>query len=473
MIRNRVLEWIEQKALLPKNRRIVAACSGGPDSLALVDLLDGLQEDLKFALYVAHLDHGLRGEESTQDADFVRDFCERRGLTCFSTKVDVAAEAWRSRASLEETGRRLRYEYLRKVAREIGGAFIATGHHRDDQAETVLLNLIRGSGARGLGGIRPRQNDIIRPLLCLTREDIEQWCQKRELHPRVDSSNADVDFRRNRIRHELIPLFCRDYNPALVDTLCRTADVLHAEHEFIHNCAKQLLPDMVKESTAGFLLKSKDFILLAIAVQRAMIRILLEKLQGDVRGIGFVHVEQIRELFLHSRGTKFLDLPGGLIARQCYQELSLGPKAKQETQAVQESVELQCPGETILDEMKLLVRCTIDEGPLPPLSGMNQRYAIFDMTAVTLPLQLRCRRPGDRFQALGAPGKKKLKKFFIDLKVPVEKRDQIPLVCDEAGILWVAGYCRSERAKVSNDTKSYIIIKVMPLIKEKVLEYNR
>ncbi len=468
MIRNKVLEWIKQKALLPKNGRIVAACSGGPDSLALVDLLHELQDELHIHLCVAHLDHGLRGEASEQDAEFVRNFCVQRGLDCFSGKMDVADAARRCGGSLEETGRRLRYEYLRKVAREIGGAFIATGHHRDDQAETVLLNIIRGSGARGLGGIRPRQNDIIRPLLCLNREEIHQWCQKRDLHPRFDASNDNTDFRRNRIRHELIPLLCRQYNPALVDTLCRTADVLQAEHEFIQEHANQLLSEMVEESAEGFRLKSKEFLSLAAAVQRAIIRSLLEKLQGDVLGIGFVHVEQIRELFAKSRGTKYLNLPGRIVARQCYQDLYIGQRAEKESPFVPECVELQCPGETRLPALGLLVRCTVDVGPLPSLTEMTPMRAVFDRAFVKMPLKLRCRRPGDRFRALGAPGEKKLKKLLIDLKVPVEKRSRILLICDEDGILLVGGCCRSERAKVSNTTKSYIIIEVMPLITQEL-----
>ena len=199
-------------------------------------------------------------------------------------------------------------------------------------------------------------------------------------------------------------------------------------------------------------------------MQRAMIRSLLEKLQGDVLGIGFVHVEQIRELFLRSKGTKYLNLPGRIVARQCYQDLSIGPSPEKEAPLVQECLELQCPGETKLPAMGLLVRCTVEEGSFPSLAEMTPTRAVFDGEFVKMPLKLRCRRPGDRFRALGAPGEKKLKKLLIDLKVPVEKRSRILLICDEDGILLVGGCCRSERAKVSNTTKSYIIIEVMPLI---------
>ena len=470
MIRTRVLEWIKRHALLPETGRIVAACSGGPDSLALVDLLDGMREELNFNLHVAHLDHGLRGEESKQDAIFVRDFCMRRGLKYFGGWVDVAAEVKARGGSVEETGRRLRYEYLRQVARQLGGAFIATGHHQDDQAETVLLNLLWGSGAKGLGGMRPRLGDVIRPLLCLTRKEIELWCSRQNLLPRIDSSNIDNNFRRNRVRHELMPLLRSDYNFALTETLCRTAEILTDEHDFICACAENILPKLAKEDAAGFRLDFSIFTELPAALQRVAIRRLLEKLQGDVRGLGLLHVEKIRELFLSGEGTKQLDMAGGLKAERCYRDLYIGLRKGVKKRSLPERAELQCPGETRLTTRGLLVRCTAGDEQARTLPAMNANRAIFDQALINFPLQLRCRLPGDRFYPLGAPGERKLKELLIDLKVPVDQRDQIPLIFDSQGILWVVGYRRSERARMSNETKSYIIIEVMPLMEGELQE---
>ena len=467
MIRTRVFAWIRHHGLVPAGSSVVAACSGGPDSLALVDLMQGLQEELKFDLQVAHLDHGLRGEEALRDAAFVRDFCAERRLPFHQGRADVAAEVARSGGSIEETGRRLRYEYLRQVAHHAGGALIATGHHRDDQAETVLLNLLRGSGARGLGGMRPRQGDIIRPLLCLTRAEVETWCRERNLSPHTDSSNGDINYRRNRIRHELLPLLRDHYNPSMVDTLCRTADVFADEHQFIHAYAEKIFAELVQATDEGVHMESERFALLPAALQREIVRCMVEKLQGHVRGLGFLQVERIRELFLHSAGTHGLDLPGGLRAGRSYRELSITVKTPRRFSVWAGSADLQCPGETKVLPLDLTVHCRlVDGGPKLDFSGLMGNQAVFDRTAIRPPLWVRSRRPGDRIQTLGSTGGRKLKELFIDLKIPLEKRDQIPLIGDEEGILWVVGCRRSDRAKVSGDMKSYIMIAVDRLTDE-------
>lgn len=462
MILTRVLEWVRQHGLVPAGSRVVAACSGGPDSLALVDLMQELQAELQFDLQVAHLDHGLRGEESLRDAAFVRDFCAKRRLPFYHGRVDVAAEVAKFGGSIEDTGRRLRYLYLRQVARQVGGALIATGHHRDDQAETVLLNLLRGSGTRGLGGMRPKQADVIRPLLCLSRAELESWCRLRNLSPQLDSSNLDTDFKRNRIRHELLPMLRERYNPSIVDTLCRTAGVLADEYEFVHAYAEEIYPDLVQTSLDGEQADSDRFAALPIALQRELIRCMVEKIQGHVRGCGFVQVERIRELFLHATGTHYLDLPAGLRAGRSYRKLSITAIAPQVSQPWQDCIELQCPGETAVQPLHQVVQCKLIDGPAPDFSGLAANVALFDPAALRLPLWLRCRRPGDRIRVLGSDGGKKIKDLLIDLKVPLAQRDAIPLIGDAEGVLWVVGYRRSDRGKVSGSMKSYIRVEVKP-----------
>ena len=467
MIRSRVREWVMRHDLLPAGVNIVAACSGGPDSLALVDLLADLCSETGSRLVVAHVDHGLRGEESRQDAMFVRRFCAERKLPLFCGQVDVNGEIRQRGGSLEEAARRLRYEYLRQVAAQVGGARIATGHHRDDQAETLLLNLLRGSGSRGLGAMRPQQGDVIRPLLCLTREEIESYCRQQDLQPRLDSSNRDTDFRRNRIRHELIPWLRRNFNPELTETLCRTAEILAAEQSFLQDYAAERLLDCAVETDRGYRLDARIFAGLPEAVQRSMIRNLLENLRGDARGIGFVHVEQIRHLFLRGRGTGRVKLPGRLQARTCYRELYIetladsGQNSPAAAKVPAVPAPLACPGDTVLPELGITLRCAVHpgNGVLPPELGPNR--AAFDRAQLREPLIVRRRQPGDLFRPLGAPGVRKLKELLIDLKIPCEQRDAVPLICDAAGILWVAGQRRSERAAWSADTREYIMLEMI------------
>lgn len=467
-IRRKVREWTERHRLLPSGATIVAACSGGPDSLALVHLLADLRNDVGFQLFVAHVNHGLRGQDSDQDADYVRDFCAELSLPFFCGHIDVKEEIRRCGGSLEEVARKLRYEKLRRIAVDVGGAWIATGHHRDDQAETLLLNLLRGSGSRGLSAMRPRRGDVIRPLLCLNRAEILQYCGEALLLPRHDASNDEPKFCRNRLRHELIPLLQREFNPSLTDVLCRTADVLADEQQFLREHVEENLASWSVRTDRGYRLDGVIFSGLAVALQREVLRNLLEKIRGDHRRIEFVHVEQIRTLFLQEHGSRRLDLPDNCQARKSYQELYLetlansGPAFAEFTVSRDWSRPLDCPGETAVPELGIVLRCTLRAGGWPPMSTMGPSRAVFDRDSVQGALRVRRRRPGDWLQPLGAPGSRKLKKIMIDLKIPFAQRDSVPILCDDAGILWVAGFLRSERGRLTANTREYIMVEIIP-----------
>jgi tRNA(Ile)-lysidine synthase len=467
MIRAKVREWVKRHGLLPQGGNVLAACSGGPDSLALVDLLFEYQETGDIRLFVAHFDHCLRGNASSRDAAFVRQFCAERGLEFFGGAADLSALLRVHGGSLEELARSERYRFLRGVVGEIGGGLIATGHHRDDQAETVLLNLVRGSGSRGLGAMKPLRADVTRPLLCLDRSEIEAYCRHRNLQPCSDASNADVDFLRNRMRHELLPVLKKWYNPAVVATLCRTAEILTDEQDFLRSQAMELLPRTVERFAWGCRIDADAFCRMHVAMQREFLRQLLEQLRGDTRGVGFVHVEQIRQLFLQENGARRIALPGGWQARKTYRELiieqlrygSANFEISFEGQSLQ-PVLLQCPGETTLPELGVAICCTRLAGgnPLPTDFGLDK--VVFDCAALHFPLHVRRRLPGDVFYPLGAPGSRKLKKLLIDLKVPVDKRNCLPLICDEKGILWIAGLRRSERGKVAETSRELLVMEL-------------
>lgn len=218
---NTVRKWIERHKLVGRGDVILAACSGGPDSVALVHLLAGLRQEYGFSLAAAHVNHLLRGAESDADAVFVADFCGRLGLPLYQGSVDVRAFMSETGRSLEDAARVLRYRFLRETARGLGGAKIATGHHRDDQAETVLLNLFRGAGGAGLAGIHPAANGVIRPLLSVSRAGIEAYCRDNKLGFRTDSTNLETDYQRNYLRRELMPVLARRFNANIAATLCQ------------------------------------------------------------------------------------------------------------------------------------------------------------------------------------------------------------------------------------------------------------
>ncbi len=467
MIRAKVREWVKRHGLLPQGGNILAACSGGPDSLTLVDLLAEYQQAGDIRLFVAHFDHRLRGDASSQDAAFVRRFCAERGLEFFYGSADLPALLRVQGGSLEELARSTRYRYLRQVVGQIGGGLIATGHHRDDQAETVLLNLVRGSGSRGLGAMQPLRGDVTRPLLCLDRCEIEAYCRQRNLQPCLDASNDDVVFLRNRLRHELLPVLKKEYNPAVVATLCRTASILADEQEFLRSQALELLPRTVERFAWGCRIDADAFCRMHVAMQRELLRQLLEQLRGDTRGVGFVHVEQIRQLFLQEHGARRIALPGNWQARKTYRDLIIEKLrydgAQLETNFERQSLQpvlLECPGETAVPELGVAIRCTRVSGDNPLPSDLGPNKVIFDCAALHFPLHVRRRLPGDMFYPLGAPGSRKLKKILIDLKVPVEKRERLPVVCDEKGILWLAGLRRAERGKVDETSRDLLVMEL-------------
>lgn len=459
MIAKKVRDWTERHALLPEGARVVAACSGGPDSLALVDLLLPLCETHSCKLFVAHVDHCMRGAAAEADAAFVEAFCAERNLPFFGGKVDVPAQQSASGGSLESVARDCRYRFLRQVARDAGGALIATGHHKDDQAETVLLHLLRGSGAQGLGGIRPRQDDLIRPLLCLTRQEIEDYCRAKALNPCKDETNSVLDFRRNRLRHETIPLLREAFNPSLTETLCRTAEILSAESDFLDHQAAAVLETLIIKESPACVLRTAAWRQLHVALQRRVLLKLLYRLRGEPKGFSFHHVDIINEFLISAGPGKRLDMPDHIIVEMGYG--SAGFRTADENLpafSLPQPLLLNVPGETVAAAWGATFRVSLHEGKPAGFDGYGNRNIVLDAAQVRGPLQVRSRLPGDRLQPLGATGTRKLKALLIDLKVPRPQRENIPIVCDGEGIVWVTGVRQAERTRVTGHTTRYMIM---------------
>ncbi len=411
----KVRAWIQRQRVISPGDRIVAACSGGPDSLALVHILSRLAPELELTLVVAHVDHMFRGAESEADAVFVGEFCAGLGLTFYHTALDVPAYIESSGRSPQDAARILRYRYLRQVAERLGGAKIATGHHRDDQAETVLLNLLRGAGSAGLSGMKPADGDIIRPLLEVTRDEIEAYCAQHGLEPRLDSSNLSLDYLRNYLRLKLMPLLRERVNANIAETLCRTARLVGDEHDFLAEQACCLSPDVVRQEDAGVLIDCERLNCLHIALRREIFRQAIAKKRGNLTGITFLHVERLLELSINGAVGSIVELPGGIVARRGYDLViietptvlppppRLGPPG----------VALTIPGSTDVPVLDLTVTARLF--PDRPAQA-TARSAVFDWRRLTPPVYVRTRQEGDRFWPAGAPGSKKLKAFLIDGK---------------------------------------------------------
>jgi tRNA(Ile)-lysidine synthase len=454
----KVKAWIDRNGLLEQGDTIVVACSGGPDSLALLHILAAFRSEYNMSMVVAHVDHMLRGDESAMEAAFVVDFCAKRSLICYHKAIDVPRFMKETGKSGEEAARIVRYQYLRQVAKEVGGGKIATGHHRDDQAETVLMNMLRGSGSTGIRGMQPMNGDIIRPLLSISRADIMAYCKMEQLEPKFDSSNFETNYLRNRIRIHLLPELEKQYNSAVKDSLCRTATIVGDEHDFIQHTAKNIWPEVVKEENHYLLLVAKQMKLVHIAVTREIIRLAIEKKQGSLRGISFYHVETLIEMLFHGRVGSILQLPGGLTIHKTYDGLYVGEKAFALTnQVAYAGQELTIPGITQIQQLGIKISAEITAIRIK--SQLN--VAVFDADELALPLFVRTRRVGDRFVPLGFTGNKKVKDFFIDEKIPREARDFVPIICDVEGIIWIGGYRQSRRGEVTNKTKTFLQLRIL------------
>lgn len=440
--------WIARHGLPAKGGRVLAACSGGPDSLALVHLLDAVRGEYGFSLAVAHVNHGLRGAEADADAAFVRSFAARLGLPCYDTAVDAAALAAAEGRSLEEAARMLRWEYLRRVAAELGGALIATGHHRGDQAETVLLNLFRGAGGAGLAGMKPAGDGVIRPLLACGRDEIEAYCREQGLAPRTDSMNFCTDFQRNYVRLELMPRLAAAFNANIAATLCRTAEVVGDEHAFVAAAAEAAWPEAVAGDGDAMAVDCAALAGLHVAVRRELIRRVVAKKRGDLRGISFFHVEKLLELAFKGSTGGAVELPGGLTVRREYGSLvfaaappaaAIGPPG----------VELAVPGTTLLPALGLAVTARLSAER--PASG-GQHRAVFAWEELRPPIRVRSRLAGDRFR----PGGKKAKDYIIDAKVPRHRRDGVPVFTDGQGIIWLGGVRQGKRGRPGAATGTFL-----------------
>ncbi|HBT20668.1 MAG TPA: tRNA lysidine(34) synthetase TilS [Peptococcaceae bacterium] len=315
----KVKKTIEKFKLLNKGEKVLLGVSGGADSIALTHVMHRLKGEYDISLHIAHLNHMLRGEEAERDAQFVSAFAEKMGIDCTVGYADVALLAEREKLSLEEAARKARYEFLTGTAEKIGASKIAVGHHADDRAETLLLHLLRGTGPEGLEGIRPKYKNIIRPLIKVTREEIEIYCSEHNLSFVWDSTNEEVIFTRNKIRHQLLPML-KDYNPNIIEALNRTAEILLFENEYMDVETRKVFKEAVISEKDGQKLKLRleKFLPLHTALQRRLIRYCYTLITGIEEGLEYKHVERVREFIFEGSTGKKIDLPGGAAAYKTY-----------------------------------------------------------------------------------------------------------------------------------------------------------
>ena len=306
-VEEQVQNTINKYNLIENKDRIVVGVSGGPDSICLLHVLNGLKEKLDIEIFVAHINHMIR-EEADEETEYVKDFCKKLEIECFVKKIDVEKIAKEEKKGTEETGRRIRYDFFDEVAKKVRANKIATAHNSNDKAETVLLNIIRGSGTSGLKGIEPkREGRYIRPLLETTREDIEEYCLKNKLHPKIDKTNEESIYRRNKIRNDLIPYIQKEFNPNIINTINRLSEVVSEESEYIEKITQGTYRNIRIENTnEQIILDLKKFNDLELVIKRRVILYTISKVVGNTIGVEKVNIDEIIKLCNNNIGNKYL-----------------------------------------------------------------------------------------------------------------------------------------------------------------------
>lgn len=302
-----VLKTIKKYNLINANDKIVLGVSGGPDSLFMLNVLNNLKEKMHIELVVAHINHKIR-EEANSEEQFVKEFCEKLGIEFYSKRIEVEKYANNNKIGLEEAGRKVRYEFFEEVCEKSGANKIAVAHNKNDKVETMIMHLLRGSGISGLQGIQPKSNNkIIRPIIEIERSDIEKYCEKHKLEPRIDKSNFDNTYTRNRIRNIVIPYIKQEFNPNFIETMTRLSEVITEENLFLNNLTEEEYKKvLLQKSEKQIVLDLKKFNQLDNILKKRIILYTISVLRGGSQGIEKVHIEDIVKLCQNNIGNKFL-----------------------------------------------------------------------------------------------------------------------------------------------------------------------
>ncbi|MCC6712176.1 MAG: tRNA lysidine(34) synthetase TilS [Candidatus Dadabacteria bacterium] len=426
--------------MLRPGDRVVVGLSGGADSVCLLYALHGLKA-YRLTLLAAHLNHGIRGKEAARDAEFSRGVAESLGVEFELGEADAPALRKKSRLSLEDAARVLRYEFFENVRKKHGASRIATAHTLDDQAETVLMRLLRGSGTRGLSGIPPVSGEyIVRPLIETGRAAIESFLKSRRIEWIDDSTNLERDYLRNRIRLDLLPAL-KEYNPKIMETLARTADILRLEEDFISREAGKGFWRVFKREGSELTGNLDKYIRLHSTVRIAVLMRALTETRENLKNVSSIHLSAADAFLTSMTASGESVFPGGSVVVKGHGSFLVTTKDD-----LAKGFSYVIPSTGIWSFPELEVE--IEEAPVKGLEEEREDVVYLDSDSVKFPIEVRSFKPGDRFVPLGMKSRKKVKDFFIDRKVPAFMRLRVPIFLSAGEIIWIGGMRIGERAKV-------------------------
>ncbi len=451
---NSVKRYIIKNKLIFPGEHIVIGVSGGADSICLFHILKSLQKEYKLTLTVAHINHGMR-KEAQEDAAFVETLCKEWEVDYQEHNCNIVQLAKEQKISEELVGRNERYDFFERVRAQCHGDKIAVAHTMNDQAETMLMRLIRGSGVTGLGAIMAKRDFIIRPILLMSREEVEEYCLKNRLGFKEDASNKMAIYTRNKLRLQVLPILKKEFNPRVVEVVAQAATQLQETENYLENQTKEAYESVVHKYKNGYSISIEKLLSFHAVIQSRIIRMAIEYHLGSLKNIHYQNVNDILSL-THKQSGKSINIGGESVAVRENEDIRI---IKQDKPLVY-SRDLKVG-------VNKIVECNKEIELIPVVNGKNiQRYKNtytknIDYDKINGSLQIRTRQAGDRIQLKS--GSKKLKDFFIDEKIPKTSRDDIILIADQANIIWIVGYRLSEAYYITDQTKHVLQIQMNDL----------
>lgn len=451
-------EYIDKNNLINKGDGIVVGLSGGPDSVCLIHLLHSIKEDYDLKIVGAHINHMIRGNEAIKDEEYAKALCETLGIDFCKIRVDVEGLAEKESVSTETAGRNVRYGFFKEIRDKYGYNKIATAHNANDQAETIIMRIMRGTGLEGLGGIPVKRDDgIIRPILGMNRAEIESYCEENKLNPRIDKTNLETVYSRNRIRLDILPYMKEYFNDDIINTINRMTEILSYDNEFINKVSEEEYARNCVEKNEKIIIKkelfNRDRAIITRVVRKALI--LGSKSLYDFE---MKHINDV--IYLKDSNTgKRIDLPNGIIAENVYGDIEVNKKelfenAKENISEIVIDLDDLCNEEIEYLGYKFKFELIYNTKILK--FANNDLIKYFDYDKLDRCITLRARRNGDKITPLGMRGSKKLKDIFINMKVPQSQRNLIPILEFDNEIAWVVGIKVSDIFKVTKDTKRFL-----------------
>lgn len=461
---HKIKAYVKKYHMLSSGDVVVAGVSGGADSVCLLFVLKELQLETDFKLMVVHVNHKIR-REAGEDAAYVEKLCRRLQVPFFLIEEKVEELAKEQGLSTEEAGREVRYKAFRKILEEQAPQAvlnktgkIAVAHNSNDRAETMLFNLFRGSGIAGLGSIRPVRDNIIRPLLCVSREEIEAFLKGREISFCIDKTNNEDTYTRNKIRHNILP-YAKQMSGGVLEHMNSTADLMLETEDFVNQAVNEAYEMCVKSEDGYLGVSVAKMLKLHSLIQKQLILRVVETLISTKKDIGAVHVKDVLSLF-EQEGNRQISLPYGICVRREYEKVIFGNAADENLPEAEEFVvdgsfegTIHIPG---LGELEISTFLYEKNMEIP----QNQYTKWFDCDKIDRPLKVRNRRTGDFLTINKSLSKKSLQDYMVDEKIPKGQRDKIWLLAEESHVLWVLGYRISEKYKISENTKKILQIQL-------------